>query len=1037
MSDNNTYNPFPGLRAFNEKEGHKFFGRDQQIVHLLKKLENSRFLAVTGASGSGKSSLVRAGLIPALLMGGLVETGTNWRILLFQPGIDPIGNLSEILSKSVSEDGDNIPFNKKETEFKIRNSRNGLKETIEASDLPENENILIVVDQFEEIFRFDKIERSKMHIQRDSNLFVSLLINASKDKKTNLYVVLNIDSDYLGECTIFRPLPNAINAGNYLIPRMGRRERKQAVTGPIKAEGVEITTELTDKLLTDTGLSLDHLPILQHALMRIWDYWKKGNTNEPLDLTHYKAIGTMKEALNIHAEEVYSELKTEKQRYICEILFKTLCDTGQTNLLIDTVNTIGHIAETVGCAEKEVIEVADVFRQPHRAFLMPPARVGLHTETPITLTHKSIIRLWKRLANWNVEENKAADLYMRLSRAAEMYQEGKAALWRDPELQLAIQWRETHKPNMAWAQRYDASFERAMSFLDYSYEQQKFKIAHKQMQHKRKIKRANIISIFVGVIGLLAVISTIYAFIQKSEAEMNAQKAAEEAENARTSKELAMIIAEASEEKSKRNDKKQEMLMMSAENIRESYTTLKTKHDSLQREYNLLIDKQDVDRGNGDADSLRTLMNKLKKQMRNVQGQLTIYKRKYVQTLSKRVIDNAEELYKNGQTDSAAMLALYSYYLSKRENSDANISRNYSLIQKCLSKDKSSNTKSLTTYHNARVAAVSITPDGKWVASADIRGNIILKNINNKSDSVLLKAGRTISSMTFSKNSKMLAAGTSSGDVLIWTAGLFSRSGSSPAIRKTMQLPVRDIRFAPSKNNVDQYMFVLTSDKSTAIYNVSNTAWMMAKAPNTGDFIALNDNGDLLYALSERRLKVYKINYTESKPSDIIRNYADVEIPANTIRATAYSDKDKMIAIGNSVGGIWIVRLDENYGTEYLKAGTEAVLDLNFGVEHLAVATNNGVLNIFDSENLRANPLKMNRNASVNNLVWLPGGTQILTSDTKNKVEVLHTNINQMVDRLCQQITSEKNMKITQKQWEELTASDNSDGLNTVPDICK
>jgi len=1034
MSARESYNPFPGLRAFTEDEGHKFFGRDQQIVHLLEKLTGSRFLAITGASGSGKSSLVRAGLIPALRMGGLSEAGTNWRIVLIQPGNDPVGNLAECLSNSVSEKGDAISFTKSETEHKIRNSRNGLKDTILQSKLPEDENVLIVVDQFEEIFRFDKIERSKMHIQRDSNLFVTLLINAANDKTSKVYVVLNIDSDFLGECTIFRPLPNAINEGHYLIPRMGRKERKDAVTGPIEAEGAKITIELADKVLNDTGLSLDHLPILQHALMRIWDYWKKGNTDEPLDIVHYNAIGTMDKAISIHAEEIYSLLRTEKEQHICEILFKSLCETGQNNLLIDVVNTIGHIAEAAECTEQEVIDVANIFRQQDNAFLMPSISVKLTSDTPITLTHNSIIKLWSRLSKWNEEEKQAADLYLRLSRAAEMYHEGKAALWRDPELQLAIQWRDVQKPNLAWALRYDSAFERAMSFLDYSYQQQKFKIEHRQKQQRRQIQRANIIAILVGIIGMLAIISTIYALIQKSEAEMLAQKAAEEAENAKTSQELAMILAEASEEKTKQFDESKEMLMFSAENIRHSYLVLKNQHDSLQRVYNVLVKKQDTK--GGSPDSLISKMSELKRQMRSINEQLTVYKRKYVQTISKRIIANAENQLKKGNKDSASIMALYSYFLSKRENSDANISRNYNIIKQCLISKGETNYSTLETYHASRVTAVSISPNSTWAASSDIQGNIILKKFKNPSDSVVLKTGRSISSMSFSKDAGFLAAGTSSGDVLIWNTAQYSQNGMTTPIKKTLQSPIKNIKFAPSRNQTDQYMFVLTEDKSTSIYSVSNTAWMLAKAPNTGDYIQLNNDGSMLYAVSEKRLKVYKIDYTETNPAFIITNFADVEIPATNIRNIAYDAKNQMIAIGNTTGGIWIVRLDENYGTDFIKTGSSSVLDLEFGSTHLAVATNNGILSIYNSTNFSSEPLRISKPASINNLEWLPDGTRILTSDTKNKVEVFYSNIDEMVDKLCKQIASNPKLKLTQEQWESLTESDNSDGLNPVPKLC-
>ena len=137
-------------------------------------------------------------------------------------------------------------------------------------------------------------------------------------------------SDFLGDCTVFRGLPEAINQGQYLIPRMSREERKLAITGPIAVAGVNIFSRLATKLLNDVGESPDHLPILQHALMRTFNAWKSnGQFKEEIDLAHYEAIGTMDSALSLHAEEAFSKLD-DKQKQICEALFKALTEKGET-----------------------------------------------------------------------------------------------------------------------------------------------------------------------------------------------------------------------------------------------------------------------------------------------------------------------------------------------------------------------------------------------------------------------------------------------------------------------------------------------------------------------------------------------------------------------------------------------------------------------------------------------------------------------------------------------------------------------------------
>src|ERR1700712_5383576 len=154
-------NPFVGLRAFEENEDYLFFGRGIQINELLKKFNDSRFLAVIGSSGSGKSSLVKSGLLPAIYS-GFMTVGSNWRVALMQPGEDPLG----YLTKQLAEEGTLFPGNNKREiplesviESRLRRSEKGLMHVYEDAHLPANENLLIVVDQFEELFRFSKYEK--------------------------------------------------------------------------------------------------------------------------------------------------------------------------------------------------------------------------------------------------------------------------------------------------------------------------------------------------------------------------------------------------------------------------------------------------------------------------------------------------------------------------------------------------------------------------------------------------------------------------------------------------------------------------------------------------------------------------------------------------------------------------------------------------------------------------------------------------------------------------------------------------------------
>ena len=463
-------NPFPGLRSFEPEEDHLFFGREARIDEILTRLRRSRFLSVVGTSGSGKSSLIRSGLIPSLHSGMMASAGSSWRIAIFRPGEDPIGNLAEALNSPdvIGQADDSSDTNKAFLEVTLRRSQMGLVEAIRQARIPAHENILIIADQFEELFRF-KNSRQLRESHDDAIAFVKLLLNAVSQQQIPIYVVITMRSDFIGNCTEFDGLTEAINDGQYLVPRMDREERRSAITGPVAVGGAEISPRLVLRLLNDVGDDPDQLPILQHAMMRTWEYWQQNHVEgDPIDLSHYEAIGTMSEALSRHAEETYLELETPERKLIAEKMFKALTDRGSDARGVRSPRRLEEICALTGASQAEVISVIDVFRRPGRSFLMPPADVELHAASVIDISHESLMRIWTRLIQWVDEEARSAQMYLRISRAALQHQEGQAGLLRDPELQLALNWRDEARPTVTWAERYDPAFERAMLFLEES-----------------------------------------------------------------------------------------------------------------------------------------------------------------------------------------------------------------------------------------------------------------------------------------------------------------------------------------------------------------------------------------------------------------------------------------------------------------------------------------------------------------------------------------------------------------------------------------
>ena len=142
------------------------------------------------------------------------------------------------------------------------------------------ESLLVVVDQFEELFRF-KQQAQSLEAEDEAAAFVKLLLAAVGQRDVPIFGVLTMRSDFLGDCTQFRDLPEALNNSQYLIPRLTRDQLRRAIEGPVAVGGGAIAPQLTNRLLNDVGDNPDQLPILQHALMRTWDHWEDQATQTP------------------------------------------------------------------------------------------------------------------------------------------------------------------------------------------------------------------------------------------------------------------------------------------------------------------------------------------------------------------------------------------------------------------------------------------------------------------------------------------------------------------------------------------------------------------------------------------------------------------------------------------------------------------------------------------------------------------------------------------------------------------------------------
>jgi WD40 repeat protein/tetratricopeptide (TPR) repeat protein len=551
-------NPFPGLRPFRSDEHHLFFGREEQTAALLQLLRTNRFLAVVGTSGSGKSSLVRAGMIAELHGGTMTQAGSTWEVMILRPGGSPIENLARAFVDAELYDAED-PSTLPRLLATLNRSRFGLVEAMKQCELIQpGTNLLVVVDQFEELFRF---RQQGVDSEETAAAFVNLLLTASEQAECPIYVTITMRSDYLGDCSEIPGLAEAVNEGEYLIPRLLRDQKRDAIEKPIGVGGARISPLLVQRLLNEVGDDTDQLPVLQHALMRMWSAWSSGTgDHRPIDFGDFEATGGLASALSNHADEIYDSLPDDRHRSACEKIFKTLTVKGDDNRGIRRPTRLAHLQAIANADRNTVTTVLDAFRGSGVTFLMPGMEVELDDRTVLDLSHESLMRGWQRLRGWVEEEAQSARVFRRLLDTARLWRDGKAGLFRDPDLQIALSWREQEAPNAEWAEQYGGHFETAVSFLESSAAEaeaerqakeaarqreleqaQELAESRKQrlLQQQRAAKRLRKLIAGLAVVAVIAGLACVAALVSRSEASRLAAVAEQEADNARQNEEKA------------------------------------------------------------------------------------------------------------------------------------------------------------------------------------------------------------------------------------------------------------------------------------------------------------------------------------------------------------------------------------------------------------------------------------------------------------------------------------------------------------------
>lgn len=502
--------PYPGLRPFRRDESDLFFGREGSVDAMVDKLTMTRFLAVLGSSGSGKSSLVRTGLLDALELGLSPRMGSAWRIADFRPGERPLHHLAQVLLAGAGRGEPDAVQHEMLRDFLGRGPRS-LLAWCQDGNLPADCNLLLLVDQFEELFRYDEYAG-----REEAESFVALLLESVREAGGRIYVTITMRSEFLGACSLLPGLAERINEGLYLTSRMSREQCRDAIVGPAAVTGFHIEPALVNRMLNDlanfapwedaggnsplmrVSRRADQLPLMQHVLNRLW--LRQGSRGGDLCLTlkDYEAVGALGGALDEHGEEILDRIGRPQLRMV-ELVFRSLISGSSRASAVRRPTPMHELVRRCGGDAVQVQRIVDELRSEQCNFLQPPLATPLQPDTVVDITHESLIRQWKRLSEWLDNEARAAEHWTQLSQSAGRHFQGQGDLLQGLNLAATGAWWREDQPTPKWAERYGGQYEQNQEFLARSQKEAG------RVGRQRRLQRATIFSLMSVAVASVSI----------------------------------------------------------------------------------------------------------------------------------------------------------------------------------------------------------------------------------------------------------------------------------------------------------------------------------------------------------------------------------------------------------------------------------------------------------------------------------------------------------------------------------------------------
>lgn len=546
-----------GLNPYQEENNSIFYGREKEVENLLKIIQKNKLITLTGPSGSGKTSLVNAGLIPRLKKGFLGQSGVDWAICSFRPGISPIDNM---ISAITSSGAINMDLRSNTEDFlnykKIvdENQSLSISKIYSESDIYEKKNLLIVVDQLEDIFLFNNPENKK---EAENKLLMDIISRTVRIKEISVYFMICLQTGYIPGLSKFSSIQELFSKSQYSIQNSGSEILKKLIRENFTENGIEFDQNAYDIMVELLTKDMSLLPNIQYLLYRLLN---ENIESKKISENEINLLGGVRNVISNKLEEIFISLSQDDQESFSTLFRSTMNFENPENQFFSS--NFKNLLEISGieksCAERlisifknELGEYFCVFEEKISGIKSSRKQKVLLNDI-ISFKYQKNIN-WDREKRWIDEEKKTLLNYINFAALADKFSLNEISLMSSPELESSIMWRDESIQNQNWAKKYSLNYSKTIDYINKSELTFKKNKEREELKIRRKKRSNKIVISTVSILFFVALIAAISAIKSKEEAEINleeakiatklARKKTKEAQEAKTKADSSLLVA--------------------------------------------------------------------------------------------------------------------------------------------------------------------------------------------------------------------------------------------------------------------------------------------------------------------------------------------------------------------------------------------------------------------------------------------------------------------------------------------------------------